>query len=679
MKQKAMTRIGLAGLLLAGTIQAQQPRQPAIDLQAAIRTQTVDGDLNAAIEQYKVIVSRYGKSNRSVTADALIRMAGCYEKLGTAQAREIYQRVVSEFRDQTESVTTAQARLAALQPTIPDAPVYRRVWSGPNVDTEGTVSADGRFLSYPDWSTGNLALRDLVTGTDRTLTNDGSPRQYAERSVISPDGTQVVFARFDGKDHYELRLASTTRTRPGPSQPLYANQEDEWLAPNDWSPDGKWIAVQFERKDGTALIGLVSAEDGSLRVLKSLDWRGPGKIAFSPTGKYIAYDLPADEDSLQRDIFVLAVDGSQETQAVLHPANDTVVGWSPNGSLLLFSSNRTGNVGLWSVPVLNGRPQGAPALLKRDLGEAFPMGLTAAGALYVGQKVRGPEVYVRSFDFATGKWLSDPVSPVAEYVFNNRSPVWSPDGTELAYVSRHNVQGPPDYRLCILSTKTKKVRALSTGLAYIHKPRWSPDGRFISVNGGDRKGRRGLFQVDAQSGKSTLIAQGAGVWGNDWSPDGKKVYYRRSAGFAADYADLIERDMATGVERQILRLHRFNAPNVSPDGEWIAIDANVEPSGPNKVLLIRVSDGESRELARHHGNVFCCAWTPDSLSILFRLGRTDVIVPVEGGDRRELDLPAVPSGISIHPDGRTVAFSIGRNTYEVWALENFLPTAARSR
>ena len=92
MKQKAMTRIGLAVLLLAGIIQAQQPRQPEIDLHAAIRTQTVDGNLEAAIEQYEAIVSKYGESSRAVAAEALVRMADAYQKLGVAKAQETFER-----------------------------------------------------------------------------------------------------------------------------------------------------------------------------------------------------------------------------------------------------------------------------------------------------------------------------------------------------------------------------------------------------------------------------------------------------------------------------------------------------------------------------------------------------------------------------------------------------------
>src|SRR6266542_733811 len=52
-------------LLSIGVGSAQQRRQADIDLQAAIRIETVDGDLNAAIKQYEAIASKY-KSDRAV-------------------------------------------------------------------------------------------------------------------------------------------------------------------------------------------------------------------------------------------------------------------------------------------------------------------------------------------------------------------------------------------------------------------------------------------------------------------------------------------------------------------------------------------------------------------------------------------------------------------------------------
>lgn len=92
-----------------------------------------------------------------------------------------------------------------------------------------------------------------------------------------------------------------------------------------------------------------------MRVLKSIDWRGVRRMFFSPDGKVLAYDLSVGDSSQQRDVFILAVDGSRETPAVVHPATDIVVGWSPDGSRLLFSSDRTGVIGLWGLSISDGK------------------------------------------------------------------------------------------------------------------------------------------------------------------------------------------------------------------------------------------------------------------------------------------------------------------------------------
>ena len=72
--RKAATALVVTVVVLAGAVTAQQKRQQDIDLQAAIRTETVDGDLNGAIKQYGAIAAKY-KTDRAVTAAALVHMA----------------------------------------------------------------------------------------------------------------------------------------------------------------------------------------------------------------------------------------------------------------------------------------------------------------------------------------------------------------------------------------------------------------------------------------------------------------------------------------------------------------------------------------------------------------------------------------------------------------------------
>src|SRR5512135_430773 len=105
-------------LAMSAADSAQQARdnRAEVALQAAIKIETIDGDLKAAIDAYKNVAATYG-SNRAVAAKALVRMGQCYEKLGAAQAKEaraVYGRVVRDYGDQAEIVAQARARLAAL-------------------------------------------------------------------------------------------------------------------------------------------------------------------------------------------------------------------------------------------------------------------------------------------------------------------------------------------------------------------------------------------------------------------------------------------------------------------------------------------------------------------------------------------------------------------------------------
>src|SRR4030042_3534277 len=77
----------MTGALAIGIGSGQQKDQAEVDLQAAIRMETVEGDLKGAIEQYKTIAAQPG-AGRATVASALLRMGQCHEKLGDADTRE---------------------------------------------------------------------------------------------------------------------------------------------------------------------------------------------------------------------------------------------------------------------------------------------------------------------------------------------------------------------------------------------------------------------------------------------------------------------------------------------------------------------------------------------------------------------------------------------------------------
>src|SRR6185436_8257964 len=96
------TVFAILALLVAITIGAAQKNDSAkVMLEAAKKKELVDGDLNSAIQQYKVIVDKF-KNDRSIAADALVHMAECYQKLGDAESRKIYERIIREYSDQKD-------------------------------------------------------------------------------------------------------------------------------------------------------------------------------------------------------------------------------------------------------------------------------------------------------------------------------------------------------------------------------------------------------------------------------------------------------------------------------------------------------------------------------------------------------------------------------------------------
>jgi Tol biopolymer transport system component len=692
MKQ-ARTQIVMAllGTLLA--LPASAETKPEVALRAAMETEKVKGDLSGAIQQYGAIVAKY-KHDRAVAARALIRMAECYQKLGDAESRKIYERVLREYADQKEAVAVARARLGRSEPAA-GAKGDRPVWTGGRVDMFGRISPDGRYLTYVDWAqTGNVMVHDMVTGTDHALTKkkswDDGPGS-AGRSSISRNGKQVAYGWLDNTTRrYSLLLADFHGASIGEPRRLLAKDEISVIQPFDWSPDNKWIAVLVGRTDRTMQIGLVSVPDGQLRVLRSVNWRGPGNICSSNDGKFVVYDLTQDDNPRDHDVFSVAIDGSRGSTLVAHPADDRLVGFSPDGSHLLFSSDRAGSSALWAQPFADGKTHGSPIYVKPDFGSPWIQGLTAAGVLYATKAVGDSDIHFAPVDLAAGKLLAAPQG--AQRFPSRGDPDWSADGKFLAFIDCGKFGGGA-CAIFIRNMETGQVRELRSALGYFRSPRWSPDGRSLVTSGTDQKGRQGVYLVDAASGSTTLVTENPNprdVAG--WSADGRKVFLASRAG------KLVEWELATGSAREILSAPAGSRGiTVSPDGRLAAYIIK-----ESVLAVVPTSGGEPRELFRVREpeslvNNMVLSWTLNgsALVVAKRLtsGRTDRrggprelwLVPVSGGAPRKLDIDASswdivnPVGARFSPDGRYVAFMAGKREMEVWALEVSPPTKSASR
>lgn len=689
-------RLGLGLVLAAGMAWGAENGHKLF--QKGLAKERAEGDPRAAIKIYEQVV-RENASDHRLAAQALIRLAECSEKLGNAESRKIYERVLREYGDQKEAVTMARERLGGN--ARPDRPTTTQIGSGPKAGDlgkyAGGVSPDGRYLSFTDSETGDLALYEIATGTDRRLTNANlKKRIFVEGSVISRDGKLIAYYwQEPGKN--ELRIASVTGD-PSP-RVLYENPEIDDYELWDWSPDGKWLAVEISRKDHTKQIGLVSIAGGSLRVLKSIDWRGSRGMFFSPDGKYLGYGLPESNTGLNYDIFVLSVEGSRELPAVVHRADDLMMGWSPDGKRLLFASDRSGARDLWGLPISDGKPQGPPELLKADIGRAAESkGVTRSGALFYMTKTGGGPpsgIYVGEYDFANRKRTSDAVEITQEEGLMNRAPTWSPDGKYLAHVSLRVGPGPskaPDNAgdtLVIRSADTYEVVRQWRGKLRDFYPatlRWIQDSRAVLVKGADLKGRQGIFRIDIETGDVFPVRvdqPGSPAWSLfSLSPDGRKLFY--SQGLGRQESNVVERDLISGQEKELMRGGTLQPGRVSPDGRYLAVGRS-EASGSTTVVFLPLDGGERREILVPAKVVPDQCWTPDGQSVIVLQpgqGKTSPAywrVPVDGGSPAKVEDSLV---CRVHPDGRRVAYVVAEKVpgkKEIWKLENFLPGSSGAK
>lgn len=577
----------------------------------------------------------------------------------------------------------------------------RRIWADARGGGADSFSPDGRYITYADWDSGNLVVHDLETGTNRPLTNDGSQLPgtpgWAERSSISPDGRQVAYCWWDTKlSGYEIRIVPLQATAILPPRTVYQYPQGN-IVPFGWSPDLKLLYVERALADRTVQLAVLSIEDGSVRVLKSMGWMGV-QASLSPDGRYIAYDPPVGDGAPSSDIAILATDGSQETVIVNHPAKDFSPMWSPDGRSVIFLSDRTGKTSLWSVPVVDGKATGEPVLLKADAGQILPKGITRDGALYYeGWGDGARNIYLAELD-ANLKVTKTPVLATERFLNSNFHPSWSPDGESLAYYSGREgfyrrPLGPlgPEVNtvLVIRSARTGKEKDIRLPLqvpAYpiVAGPKWFPDGRSVLVIGwvSERPGF-GYFRVDLETGKTTLLhrPQNTKIDGGrlDLSPDGKSIYYVDSIPHGA----LRRFDIETRQDQEVRKLYLpATQIAISPDGTQIAFtqDAAVYIAlvgGGEPRLLFTMTQGDARNTL---------AWTPDQKYLLYTQSNEAVKpvsyslwrIAVAGGEPQKLGISVIGEIKTprLNPDGRRLVYetieSHGTGE-EIWTLENFLP------
>lgn len=279
-----------------------------------------------------------------------------------------------------------------------------------------------RIDNSADWQ---LYLMNM-DGTNQRLISDRIVQ--CAPVTASHDGQKITFTAYENLKKQLYVLNKTT----GAGKLLATS--DEYISNAVWSPDDSKILF-------------VKMKDKSARV-----------ITYS--------------------ICIIDSDGENEKELV---ANRSVGSpqWFPDGKTVAFIEAENGKAVVYSI-----RPDGSDRKRLSPADQSFgQFSISPAGGqmVLVSNSQEGSQLFLMNAGGGAVKQVTTSVSPRVWPGWprdGNGSPVWSPDGSKIAYVSWAN--GTPD--IFIMDANGKNDKRLTSGAIRDESPQWSRDGKYIYFN-----------------------------------------------------------------------------------------------------------------------------------------------------------------------------------------------------
>lgn len=236
-----------------------------------------------------------------------------------------------------------------------DYEIYKRRADGTGATTQLTQN---NVMDYqPRWGPGGkrIVFMRRSSADIYTMWADGShQRRVVDQATDdwdpawSPDGRFISWSPYD--DGAEI---VGLRRKAGGTTTLAHEEENVVLTHSTWSPDSKRLAFVYDGYQ-IAVRELCCQTINEYNFILTSETRYPERLRWSADGARILYDGVPDLAG-NRDLFLIAPDGSSE-QALDTGVLDAKAGaWSPSGNKIVFYSGEPGDYDIYVFDLATGK------------------------------------------------------------------------------------------------------------------------------------------------------------------------------------------------------------------------------------------------------------------------------------------------------------------------------------
>jgi TolB protein len=538
-----------------------------------------------------------------------------------AQAAEKHRLLFNRFLIPDVGLFIADADGKNERPLVPHA----------EIEYSAKVSLDGRWVVF---TAEHLGLADIYrvhpdgSGLEQ-LTRDPS---FHDQGSLSPDNASLAFVSTRGGGTANIWLLDIAKNE---THNLTGNRAGNFRP--SWSPDGQWIAFSSDRDSNPGAfpgswehmqstgIYIVHPDGSGLRRLTraggfvgSPSWSSDSKRVLyyetDETGAYLAKYARSRTE-------IAAIDIATGAREQFTASNVTKLSpqWLPGGkiSYAVRATDDSGGLMVWYPD------RRIDTIVK---GEVRSPAWFADGKQVVYERI----LHRGSTDHLIPTASRD---PEFELVLSEPFPSFSPDGKKLVYsqLGDHGTSAS-DTSIEIMNADGSGQHTLfhREGLSAFDAV-WSPAGDMIALCVGKYFRAPGfpasqvaLIKPDA-SGFKVIADDGVNNGFPSWSPDGKRIVYKRGR-------QLVILSLADGKITPLTgESHWYNFPQWSPKGDVIMFTSDRD--GDFELYTIRPDGTDIRRLTNVPGNDAHSIWSDDGEWIVFsssRMGFKDEMALYDG-------------------------------------------------